>query len=112
MKPNSEETDLFTALILSEFNIKCVKEYKFSETRKWRFDYAILIHKIAIEVEGGAFTKGRHTRGKGFINDIEKYNNAACDGWILIRTTPSELMSSKTLNFVYKAIILRNLESL
>lgn len=102
--------DLFTALIFSEFELKCVKEYKFLPTRKWRFDYAIVDLKIAIEVEGGAWTQGRHTRGKGFLGDIEKYNNAACEGWLLIRVTPEKLMSSSTLNFIYRAINKRNLD--
>jgi len=74
-------TDLFTNLIESQFNIKCVKEYQFHKTRKWRFDYAIIEHKIAIEVEGGVYTNGRHTRGSGFLKDIKKYNTATCEGW-------------------------------
>lgn len=97
-------TDLFTKLIESQFNVKCVKEYKFHETRKWRFDYAIIEHKIAIEVEGGIYTNGRHTRGSGFLKDIEKYNTATCGGWRLIRTTPSKLMSVETLGYILKLI--------
>lgn len=30
-----------------------VSEYKFHESRRWRFDYAWPDHKIALEVEGG-----------------------------------------------------------
>lgn len=97
-------SDLFTKLIESQFNVKCVKEYKFYETRKWRFDYAIIEHKIAIEVEGGIYTNGRHTRGSGFLKDIEKYNTATCEGWRLIRTTPSKLMSVETLDYISKLI--------
>ena len=46
-------------------------ECKFCKTRKWRFDYANFDLKVAVEVEGGAFSNGRHTRGKWFINDMK-----------------------------------------
>ena len=66
-------------------------EFKFYPTRKWRFDYCYPEKKIAIEIEGGAFTKGRHTRGLGFINDMEKYNHAVLMGWKLLRYTPTNI---------------------
>ena len=30
------------------------EEYRFHPKRRWRFDMAILEHKIAIEIEGGS----------------------------------------------------------
>lgn len=52
---------MFTAICKSDLKIEVVKEYLFHPTRKWRFDYAIPDHKIALEVEGGVWTGGRHT---------------------------------------------------
>lgn len=63
-------------------------EYRFAPPRRWRFDFALVEHRIAIEVEGGAFTRGRHTRGVGFVKDMEKYNAAAVAGWWVLRYTP------------------------
>jgi len=65
-------------------------EYRFHPVRRWRFDYAIPEHKIAIEIEGGAFVSGRHTRGVGYLNDMEKYNEATILGWRLLRYRPKE----------------------
>ena len=64
-------------------------EYKFHPVRKWRFDFAWLSVKIAVEIEGGNFSSGksRHTTGKGYENDCEKYNAAGCLGWIVFRLT-------------------------
>ena len=84
--------------------MECVKEYRFHPTRKWRFDYAIPEHKIALEVEGGVWTRGRHTSPKGFLNDIEKYNTATLMGWRVFRTTPDDLYKSATINLVKCAI--------
>lgn len=71
-------------------------EYKFCKTRKWRFDYANFDLKVAVEVEGGAYTNGRHTRGKGFINDMEKYNKAVELGWVVLRYTPDQMYKDET----------------
>jgi len=62
-----------------------VREYKFHAGRRWRFDFAHPESKTAIEIEGGVWTKGRHTRPGGFIADCEKYNTAAAMGWAVFR---------------------------
>lgn len=90
--------------------IELIKEYKFHPTRKWRFDYANLEHKIAIEVEGGAFTNGRHTRGKGFINDMEKYNEAIILGWKVFRVTPQQFNSLKHYDLIERYLLNINLQ--
>lgn len=77
-----------------------VPEYKFHKSRKWRFDYAWPAHKVALEVEGGVWTQGRHTRGSGFVNDMEKYNAAAALGWRVFRCTPSDLCRVATVDMV------------
>jgi len=61
------------------------KEYKFHPVRRWRFDFAWPDKKVAIEVEGGVYMRGRHVRPKGFIGDCEKYNMALLMGWKVLR---------------------------
>jgi very-short-patch-repair endonuclease len=61
------------------------EEFKFDKKRRWRFDFAYPKHKIAIEIEGGIWTGGRHTRATGFIKDCEKYNRATILGWRVLR---------------------------
>ena len=99
-KPQTPKSDFFTLLCKSDLKLDCIKEHKFHPVRKWRFDYAIPTAKIAIEVEGGVWTGGRHTSPKGFLNDIEKYNTATIMGWRLLRTTPDRLCSNETLQMV------------
>ena len=62
-----------------------IEEHRFHETRKWRIDFAHLATKTGIEIEGGGWSGGRHTRGAGYAKDAEKYNAAAFDGWAVIR---------------------------
>jgi very-short-patch-repair endonuclease len=96
--------DLFTVTCKTDLRVECVKEYKFHPVRRWRFDYAIPEYKIALEVEGGVWSGGRHISPKGFLGDMEKYNTATLMGWRLFRTTPDNLMTSETLNLLKNAI--------
>ena len=96
--------DVFTVICKTDIGVECVKEYKFHPDRRWRFDYAIPAYKIALEVEGGVWTQGRHTRPQGFLGDIEKYNTATLMGWRVFRTTPTELYRTATINLLKQAI--------
>lgn len=62
-----------------------IKECRFYPTRQWRFDYAKPQLMLAIEIEGGGYSRGRHSDGKGFERDLEKYLCAQVDGWQVIR---------------------------
>lgn len=96
--------DVFTVICKTDLKVECIKEFKFHPVRKWRFDYAIPEYKIALEVEGGVWSGGRHTSPKGFLGDIEKYNMATLMGWRVFRTTPDELYKTATINLIKTAI--------
>ena len=102
-KQTAPQNDVFTRLCQAELHTECLKEYRFYKPRMWRFDYALPAHKIAIEVEGGVWTRGRHTRPVGFLNDITKYNTAALCGWRLFRTTPDKLLSTSFIGLLKAA---------
>lgn len=81
------------------------REYRFHPTRKWRFDFAWVLgdFKVALEIEGGIFVRGRHSRGAGYANDADKYNEATKLGWRVFRLTTRQLSSwSKIRNEVSK----------
>jgi hypothetical protein len=78
------------------------REHKFAEGRRFRFDY-YHIEAVAIELEGGVWVRGRHTRPSGFLNDMEKYNLAASMG-ILVFRIPSHDISAKWLSPIVETI--------
>lgn len=80
--------EIFYQQIKDELEIKPVREYFFHPIRKWRFDFAFPAYKVAIEIEGGIFSKGRHARGIGMEKDMEKYNAATRLGWKVFRFSP------------------------
>lgn len=79
---------------------KPTAEWRFHAIRRWKLDWAFLSEKLAVEVDGGAWTAGRHTRGKGFEADIEKYAEAMCLGWTILRVTPKQIENGQALTWV------------
>lgn len=68
-----------------------IPEYRFHHARKWRADYCWPIHRIIVEIDGGLFVQGRHSRGAGMLKDFEKLNAAALLGYAVLRYAPSQL---------------------
>lgn len=81
-----------------------VEEYRFAPPRRWRFDLAWPDRMLAVEVEGGVWTGGRHTRPTGYLKDIEKYNEAAMLGWRLVRVTTQMIKSGEALTLIERAL--------
>lgn len=79
-------------------------EYRFDSVRRFRFDWAWPDRKVALEVDGGVWTRGRHTRGAGFIRDQHKMNLAASQGWKVFRCTPDTLHVSYLLDMLKAAL--------
>lgn len=77
-----------------------VREHRFHPVRRWRFDYAWPEQRVALEVDGGVWTGGRHTRGAGFIKDMEKLNAAVVAGWRVVRVVPGKLCASSTVGML------------
>lgn len=76
-----------------------MREYKFHPTRRWRFDFCWPARMAAMEVEGGTWAGGRHTRGAGFEGDCIKYAEALLLGWRVIRVTGSMIESGEALKY-------------
>jgi len=87
----TDHRELAIAAILKENKIGFEPQYKFHPTRKFRFDFALVKEKIAIEYEGGTWGKSRHTSGKGYANDVVKYRLAVLLGWKLLRYTVQDI---------------------
>ena len=80
---------------------------KASGLRDWRFDFAIPAHKLAVEVEGGGWTGGRHTRGTGFAEDMKKYDAAMRLGWTIYRCDPAMVKSGRAIETIKLIIEMR-----
>lgn len=93
----------FALLWLAVQGPRLLAEVRFHEERKWRFDFAHVETRVAIEIEGGVWSGGRHVSGAGFCKDAEKYNEAAFCGWTVFRLTP-DLIQMDTVQRLMKFI--------
>ncbi|WP_245693507.1 endonuclease domain-containing protein [Deferrisoma camini] len=80
------------------------REFRFHPARKWRFDFSWPDRRLAVEVEGGVWTQGRHVRGQGFEADCEKYAEAVAMGWRVMRVTPRQIRDGRALDWITRAL--------
>ena len=80
-----------------------VREFRFDMLRRWRSDFAFPDEKLLVEFEGGVYTQGRHTRGKGYENDLEKYNTATLLGFRVLRFSAAQVKSGQALSMIEQA---------
>jgi very-short-patch-repair endonuclease len=104
----SDLEDLFLRVLNEQSQVNGIAveqpeaEYRFHPDRKWRFDFAWPAFKVAVEVDGGAFTRGRHNTGVGSHNDKDKMNAAAALGWRVLAFDAKHLQNP---DYVFETIL-------
>lgn len=104
------QEDAFRANLKPHGWAKYETEYVFHPTRKWRFDFCWPGRRVAVEKDGGVWTRGKHGRGSGIVKDHEKQNAAAVLGWRILRCTPSQLATPEFAETVVDALNYRDIE--
>ena len=105
LKRGSEGEELLALQLRASKICGWQREFRFHPTRRWRLDFAFPIQKLGIEIEGGSWSGGRHTRGAGFEADCCKYNALALAGWRVLRFTPAMVKSGRALNDIQQALL-------
>lgn len=80
------------------------REWRFHPARRWRFDLAWPERKVAVEIQGGLFSNGRHARGAGISSDYEKGAAATLLGWRVFWVTPHQIKMGQAANWVAEAM--------
>jgi len=83
------------------------REFAFHPKRGWRFDFAWPNERVALEIEGGVFSRGAHARPKGIVRDIRKSTEAQLLGWIVLRVLPRDVRRGLALQLVERALEIR-----
>jgi very-short-patch-repair endonuclease len=100
------EAEEALAFQLRAVGIPFEREVHFARPRKWRADFRIraprppALDNLLVEVDGGAWTGGRHTSGSGFEADAEKASAAAIAGYRVIRCTPRHVETGECLRWI------------
>ena len=95
--------------IVKQYYMDCglpepVFEYRFHPERKWRLDIAWPERRIGMEVQGGIYIRGRHTRGSYLKNEYEKLTELACMGWRVLFVEPKDVCMLETVEKIKRAL--------
>jgi very-short-patch-repair endonuclease len=88
---------------LTEFE----QEYQFDAKRKYRLDLAFPSQRVGIEIEGGIWAKGAHSRPIGIERDMEKGNLLVLSGWRVLRYTPNQVKNGEAIEGLKELLIRR-----
>ena len=94
---------------LQQAGIPFEREYRFAPPRRWRADFQIgckhtMGRDILVEIDGGGYVGGRHSRGAGIERDCEKTSAAAILGYRVIRVTPKHVEDGRALEWIRAAL--------
>lgn len=95
---------IFLALLAEEGIPIPVSEYKFHPVRKWRMDFCWVDYGVFLEVQGGLFVQGRHSRGAAMLKEFEKTNAASEMGYRMLLCQPKDLCSTTTIETIRKTL--------
>ena len=93
---------------LEQAGIPFEREYRFAPPRKWRADFKVwspeFVYPILVEIDGGGYIGGRHSRGAGIEKDCEKTSAAAIHHFRVIRATPKQVEDGRCLQWIKEAL--------
>ena len=115
--------EILLAEQLTQAGIPFEREVPFAASmgRKWRADFMVADialgggnlmeaierarhNRLLIEVDGGGYIRGRHSRGSGIEADAEKQSAAAILGYRVLRVTPKQVEDGRALAWVKQAL--------
>jgi very-short-patch-repair endonuclease len=80
------------------------REYRFAPPRRYRADFAYPERKILVEVQGGIYTRGAHSRGIGLERDYEKLNLAQLLGYKVFQFSRKMIESGEAISILEKSL--------
>jgi len=94
----------------------CERQYRFHPERKWKIDFAwpqCTVYDfdgepepkhIALEVNGGTYSHGSHSRGPRQRGDYEKWSELSLMGWTLILVDCKDVREGVHVERVLRAL--------
>ncbi len=92
------------AFHLTAVGIEFYRQHRIHPRRRFRADFYFPAGRLVVEVNGGGFMQGRHSRGKGMESDGEKSWFIAMMPARLITVTPRHIKTGQALDWIEKAL--------
>ena len=104
-KKRSKALEDSLAELIKRFGLPApVREYQFSPTRKFRWDFAWVDQKLGVEVQGGIWINGGHSRGSGQLRDNEKQAEAAALGWRFFNVASNDIKEGRAIAWIERCL--------
>lgn len=81
-----------------------VGQYRFVPGRLYRFDRAYPSQMVAVEIQGGVWVNGAHSRGSGVQRDCLKLSLGAALGWRVLPVTREMIESGLAVELIRQAL--------
>ena len=81
-----------------------VRQHRLTPARQWRLDFAWPSLLVALEIQGGTWVQGGHSRGLGYEADCDKANAATLLGWRVLRVTSNQVWDGRALEVLRAAL--------
>ena len=111
--PSKSEASLAFALTHA-LGVVFETEHRFHNVRRWRADFAIWpdnetkragILPLLVEIEGAKYgSPGRHQRVDGIDRDCEKYAEAMCLGYHVLRLSARMVRDGRALGYIERML--------
>jgi hypothetical protein len=106
----NSNAETLLAVQLEQAGIPFEREFRFQRGRRFRADFLVSEWAtsnggtVLVEVEGGTWIEGRHSRGKGFEADCEKQALAVIAGYRYLRCTSKQVEDGTCLGWIRQAL--------
>lgn len=94
------EPENLLAFQLDAARIPFERQYRIHPERRFRADFWLPAPQCVVEIDGGIWTAGRHSRGAGITRDCEKSAYIALMPARLLRVTPDQVKSGRALDWI------------
>lgn len=91
------------ALHLKANGIPFIVEHRFHSVRKWRYDFC-LNNRLLVDIDGGIWIQGHHSRGKGMEDDFEKMWEAVLLGYRVMKFSTGQVKSGVAIETIRRAM--------
>lgn len=107
----SEHEELFAWQVKQAGIVQPVRQYPFAKciSRLYRADFCWPDERLIVEIQGGIFVNGRHSRGMGYEADLERNSLAAMLGWKVLQFSPRHVKSGWALSATEVALGLKEM---
>lgn len=101
-RPNARFEDLLAFQIRSARLPEPARQFRFAPPRKFTADFAWPDARLLLEVQGGIWKRGggAHSHPLDIERDIEKGQNAALGGWLVMPVTTDQCTSGEALQLL------------